>query len=102
MLNDQKYNLGAAFAHSTAVFWMPEYGGIFVHHQSFDFAGAAANLAKSRILTQIGLAMLDQANFIVEYSLYYGKDSLIMEFIDRYQSIWQSPTTAPSTDTAKS
>ena len=46
--------------------------------------------------------MLDQANFIVEYSLYYGKDSLIMEFIDRYQSIWQSPTTAPSTDTAKS
>ena len=81
---------------------MPEYGGIFVHHQSFDFAGAAANLAKSRILTQIGLAMLDQANFIVEYSLYYGKDSLIMEFIDRYQSIWQSPTIAPSTDTAKS
>ena len=76
------------FAHSTAVFWMPEYGGIFVHHQSFDFAGAAANLAKSRILTQIGLAMLNQANFIVEYSLYYGKDSLIMEFIGRYQSIW--------------
>ena len=72
------------FAYSTAVFWMPEYGGILVHHQRFDFAGAVANLAKSRILTQIGLAMLDQANFIVEYSLYYGKDSLIMEFIDRY------------------
>ena len=31
---------------------------------------------------------LDQANFIVEYSLYYGKDRLIMEFIGRYQSIW--------------
>ena len=67
---------------------MPEYGGIFVRHQSFDFARAAANLTKSRILTQIRLAMLDQANFIVEYSLYYGKDRLIMEFIGRYQSIW--------------
>ena len=76
------------FAHSTVVFWMLEYGGIFVRHQSFDFAGAAANLTKSRILTQIRLAMLDQANFIVEYSLYYGKDRLIMEFIGRYQSIW--------------
>ena len=80
----QKYNLGAALRPFYRRIWMPEYGGILVHHQSFDFAGAAANLAKSRILTQIGLAMLDQANFIVEYSLYYGKDSLIMEFIDRY------------------
>ena len=62
----------------------------------------AAILTPPDPVTQIGLAMLDQANFIVEYSLYYGKDSLIMEFIDRYQSIWQSPTTAPSTDTAKS
>ena len=55
----QKYNLGAALRPFYRRIWMPEYGGILVHHQSFDFAGAAANLAKSRILTQIGLAMLD-------------------------------------------